>query len=493
MTAASSGGGAAAEPRSGALARLGLMSDDAARLAEETLAQVAAEGLETVRLVFPDQHGTLRGKTVVAEALGAAFRSGVSAPSTGLFKDTAQRTAFPVWRADAGFGRGAMTGSNDILLAPDPATFRILPWSPKSGWMLCDIAQTDGAPISFAPRNVLRRAIDALAEAGYRMVAGLEVEFHVYRVIDGKRRPEETGMPPDPPEVETLTRAFGLLGEARYDALEPVMDALRRAAIGLGLPLRGLEAEFGPSQLEFVFDPSGPLEQADAMVLFRSMAKQVCARQGLHATFMCKPALANAAASGWHLHQSIVEAASGRNMFTPDAETGAVSPFAGAWIAGLLEHARESCAITTPTVNGYRRFTAFQLAPNRVQWAVDNRGAMIRSLMRAGDPASRVENRVAEPAANPYYVLASQILGGLSGVGRALVAPPPVEEPYDSDAPLLPASLYEAIVAFEQGALFREALGPEFAAYYARLKRFEWERFIGTISEWEQREYFSLF
>ncbi len=478
--------------RSGFLAQSGLLSIEACRQAEEVLARVTADQLETVRLVFPDQHGILRGKTVVASALRSAFTSGVTAPSTILLKDTSQRTVFPVWNADAGFGRGVLTGSGDVLLVPDVATFKVLPWSPKSGWLLCDVVHADAAPVSFVPRTVLRTAVDQLAQAGLDMVAGLEVEFHVFQVADPRRLSSDAGMPPTPPEVAHLTRGYELLGEARYDALEEIMDLLRQHSMALGLPVRAMEAEFGPSQLEFVFDPLGPIEQADAMILFRSMVKQVCARRGLHATFMCRPKVGACAASGWHLHQSIIERDGGENIFMPAAD-GQLGAKASGWIAGLLDHARETCLLTTPTVNGYRRYQANQLAPNRVQWAHDNRGAMIRALLQHGSAASRIENRVAEPAANPYYVLASQILGGLSGVQRALTAPPPVEEPYDASGPTLPGHLLEAIEAFEGGNLFQAALGDEFVRYYSGLKRAEWDRYIATISDWEQQEYFSLF
>ncbi|WP_202913418.1 glutamine synthetase family protein [Acuticoccus sediminis] len=476
----------------GLLARTGHLDEAAQDTATEVIARVGAEGLETVRLVFPDPHGILRGKTVVARALPSAFRDGVGMPSTIILKDTSQRTVFPVWEADAGFGAGELTGASDVLLAPDPATFRTLPWSPTSGWMMCDVVTKDGRAIPFSSRAVLRSAIDRLAGAGLRMVTGLEVEFHVLRIEDARAAHVDTGMPPAPYATSALTRAYSLLSDAHYDALEEVMDALRRACEGLGLPLRTMEPEFGPSQVEFTFDPAGPMEHADGMVLFRAMAKQVCRRMGLHATFMCRPKIANGAASGWHLHQSVVDAETGENRFVPK-EDGVLSPTASGWIAGLLEHAAECCLVTTPSVNGYKRYQAFQLAPDRVQWAVDNKGAMIRGLMRPGDPASRIENRVPEPAANPHFVIASQILAGLDGIERGLVAPPPAENPYGTNAPKLPTSLLDAIVAFEGGRLFSGTLGPSFTAYLSRLKRAEWDRYVAALSEWEQQEYFDLY
>ena len=132
------------------------------------------------------------------------------------------------------------------------------------------------------------------------------------------------------------------------------------------------------------------------------------------ATFMCRPKVAHAAASGWHLHQSIIDLETGKNMFTPESDD--LTDFAKGLIAGLLAHAAETCLLTTPTVNGYKRYQPFQLAPDRIQCGHDNKGAMLRALMRPGDQAARIENRVAEPAANPYFFFASQILGGLSGI-----------------------------------------------------------------------------
>jgi len=471
-----------------------------AATAEKIIAQAQSANLETLRVLFPDQHGILRGKSVVASKLESILKSGVKAPSTILLKDTSQRTVFPVWKADAGFGQGALVGSGDIHLMPDLSTFRILPWVEKTGLILCDIEDKQGNAISFTPRAVLKNAITQLAEAGFEMVCGLEVEFHVFQLKE--EQPEGAGMPPpppvvteidneNPPNVSHLTRHYELLGDAKYDAMSGIINILRKNCEALGLAIQGVETEFGPSQFEFVFDPADPLTQADNMVLFRSMVKQVCTRYGYHASFMCKPKIGACAASGWHLHQSILDTKTGKNTFiSADDE---LTDIASAWIAGLLEHAAESCLITTPTINGYKRYSVGQLAPNRVQWANDNRGAMIRSLIAKDDLASRVENRIAEPAANPYYVFASQILSGLSGIKQGLKAPAPVEEPYNTDAPLLPTSMLDALNAFRTGSLYANMIGEDFVYYYQHLKQAEWDRYLSEISDWEHREYFSLF
>jgi len=476
----------------GLVGALGLLGPDEIDAAGRVLNEVARRGLETVRLAFVDQHGIPRGKAVVASALASAFRSGVAMTSTLLLKDTSHRTVFPVWGDDIGFGDGVLTGAGDVVMVPDPSTFRILPWAEHSATMLCDVHFKDGRPMPFCSRSILRRAVDRLAGAGMALVCGLEVEFYVFRVDDARLGHGDGGMPAAPPATSLLAHGYQYLTEARYDALEDVMDAIRRAAQALGLPVRSMEAEFGPSQFEFTFEPAAPLAHADAMIRFRSLVHEVCRRRGLHATFMCRPKLENAVPSGWHLHQSLVDAATGRNLFVP-GDDGALSPAASGWIAGLLEHAAESCLLTTPTVNGYKRYQPNQLAPDRIQWGRDNKGAMIRGLMAPGDPASRIENRVAEPTANPYLFFASQILGGLDGVTRGLAAPPPVENPYSSDAAALPKSLVAAIERFEASGFYKDALGADFVRYLAHIKRAEWERYLMTVSEWEQREYFALY
>ena len=248
----------------------------------------------------------------------------------------------------------------------------------------------------------------------------------------------------------------------------------------------------GPSQFEFTFDPDTPLAHADNMVMFRTMVKEVCARRGLHATFMCRPKVENGASSGWHLHQSLVDSNTGQNLFVPEADQE-LTPIAMQWIAGLLKHATEACLLTTPTVNGYKRYQPYQLAPDRIQWGHDNRGAMIRALTNADDASSRIENRVADTTANPYYFIASQIICGLAGIDTMLSVPDAVETPYDCDAKRLPESLITAVEAFNESVLFRTELGDEFVDYLVQIKRAEWGRYLNAVSQWEQDEYFSLY
>ena len=476
--------------RDGKLARRGLLSDARIARAAEVLAQIDAQGTQTVRVLFSDQHGLLRGKTVTARVLPSVFENGLSVPSTLLLKDTANRTAFDIWQGDLTLDGTPLAGSADVLLVPDPDAFTPLPYAPHSASLICDLAFTDGTPVRVAPRQVLAAAIARLADAGYQAIMGLEVEFQVFAVTQDGLDHADATMPPAPIQTRNLTQGWSYLSATRYGQAEPLLDTIRQHAEAMGLAPRSMEIEMGPSQFEFTFDASDPLTQADRFVLFRTMVKEVCQSQGLHASFLAKPRVANAAASGWHIHQSLLK--DGRNVFMPDAD-GHLTDTASAWVAGLLDHAEASCLLTNPSVNSYKRFSDFQLAPSRIQWGTDNRGAMLRALLMAGDNASRIENRVADTTANPYYALAAQILGGLDGITRGLAAPPPTATPYGTDNRRLPQSLGDAITAFEASTLFDRTIGPGLKPYLAHLKRAEWTRYLAAVSEWEQAEYFNLY
>lgn len=476
----------------GRLAALGLLDGADCDIADDLLARLPASGIETIRVVFADQHGILRGKTLMPEALPSLFGSGIAAPSTLLLKDTSHRTVFPVWSTDAGIASGPMQGANDMLLVPDPDSLTPLPWSPQSAWLFARPVHRSGAAIPFAPETVLQTAIDRLADQGFAAKLGLEVEFHVFDVTDPALGHDQTTMPGQPPATRALTQGYQFLTDARYGEAEEVLDLIRRNAQGLGLPIRSLEIEMGPSQFEATFAPSDPMTAARQMVMFRAMVKEVCARQGLHATFMPKPVLPNIAASGWHIHQSLEDARTGANLFTPEGAHELTIEAAG-WIAGLLAHAAESQLLIAPTVNSYKRYSAYQLAPDRVQWGWDNRGAMIRALLAPGDGASRLENRAPDASANPYYAFAAQLLSGLAGLTEGLEPPAPCETPYDNDATPLPRTLLDAVGSFGASALYRDVLGDETVDYLARLKRAEWDRYVAALSAWEQAEYFTLF
>ena len=429
----------------------------------------------------------LRGKTLAAAEVKQALERGVTVTSTLLLKDTSHKTVFPAFTPGGGVGMPELQGAADILMMPIQSSFRILPWAPDTAWMLCDLKLQDGRPVPYDSRAVLQKALEKLGE--HEFIAGLEVEFHVFRITDPRLHPNDAGQPGRPPEVELLTTGYQYLTEQRYDQIDPVVEILRQDLERLELPLRSFEVEFGPSQFEFTLAPMSGLAAADAMVLLRSAVKQIARRHGYHATFMCRPKLPNVMSSGWHLHQSLKKA--GRNAFTSDKDD--LSDVGKQYLAGLLAHARGACAFSTPTINGYKRYRPYSLAPDRLIWGKENRGALLRVVGGPGDPATRIENRIGEPAANPYLYFASQIYSGADGMAQRLPLPPSADTPYEAKADFLPHTLTEALDALKRDKVLRDGFGDTFVDYYVRMKEAEVARYNLEVGDWEHREYFDLF
>jgi glutamine synthetase len=487
----------------GFVARHGLHTAEQSAVAAELANQIRTLGLRTVRLIVVDQHGVPRGKALSPDVAIAAMTNGLDFSGAIYSLDSGNQVFVPAFAAGGGFGIDEFTGFPDIVLVPDPATFRVLPWADSTGWLLCDTYFSNGQPMPLDGRGLMRRMLGRLGEAGYDYLAGLEVEYYIVKLDSDHIMPENAGFTPQPPPVSVWERGYQYLSEVRLDSVASTLEAIRDGLAAVGLPPRSMEDEWGPGQIEFSFSPIGGLAAADAVVLFRSAVKQICQRRGLLATFMCRPGLPNFFSSGWHLHESLISRQDGTNAFASEADW--LSATGRNFVAGLLEHSMPMTMFATPTVNGYKRFRPYSFAPDRVCWALENRGALVRVQGSPGDTNSHVEMRMGEPAANPYLYMAANIAAGLDGMRRQLDPPPPVEaDPYAAQSPMLPTSLADAIGAVEKDGFFRAAFGDTLVDYLLQMKRSEngrYEAFIAEnplpdgqdVSEWEMREYFEFY
>jgi glutamine synthetase len=487
----------------GFVARSGLYTPEQAAAAEEVAAKISELGLRSVRMVVVDQHGVPRAKALSPEAAIATLTNGLDFSGAIYSLDSGNQVFVPAFAAGGGLGIDEFTGFPDIVLVPDPATFRVLPWADRTGWMLCDTYFSSGQPMPLDGRGLLRRMLSDLGDAGLRYLAGIEVEFYIVKLDSDHLTPENAGFTPPPPQVSVFERGYQYLSEVRLDSVASILEAIRDGLAAVGLPPRAMEDEWGPGQMEFSFSPIEGLAAADAVVLFRSAVKQICQRHGLLATFMCHPALPNFFPSGWHLHESLITQQDGANAFaSPDSS---LSVTGRQFVAGLLDHSLPMAVFATPTVNGYKRFRPYSFAPDRVCWALENRGALVRVQGTPGDANSHVEMRMGEPAANPYLYMAANIAAGLDGIRRGLEPPPPVEaDPYASENVMLPGSLAEAIDHLGVDEFFRKAFGDTLVDYVLQLKRAEVARYEAdvaknpppegqAISDWEMREYFEFY
>jgi glutamine synthetase len=485
--------------------RHGLWSDEQRRLAGDVLRRVEDQKLRFVRLAWGDTHGYSRAKTLTIPAFVSALTNGYNIGVATTTLDSAGARVFASFTRGGGMGLTEMTGSPNLTIVADPATFRVLPWADGVGWILGDEYFNDGRPFHFAPRQILRKTLLRLGERGCQSVVGPEIEWYLLRVVEAHLSEDNVGAPGirgRPIKTAPVEPGYHYHSESNMDLMHEIFDALGFAFEALGLGLRSIENEWGPGQVECTFSPRSALEAADNVLLFRTATRQICRRLGYFATFMCRPALKGFYSSGWHLHQSLIDAETGDNLFMPRNPGEVLSPLGQSYLAGLLQYAVPATVFATPTVNGYRRFRPNSLAPDRATWAYDHRGVMIRVLGGTDDPATRLENRIGEPAANPYLYTLAQIVTGLAGVESSAALPPSSDEPYAAECPLLPKSLSEALDALDAEPLFRRTLGDTFVDYFVKLKRTEAERYQSSLqdalpgdepSEWEQNEYFDFF
>lgn len=489
----------------------GLWDDLQAAVAEQV--EAGLNEIDLVRLAFCDPHGLARSKTVPADLFRTVLRNGMDfSPGPFLF-DTGHAVAVDFLGNDPGVGVAEIVGAGDFVVVPDPQTFQVLPQTePRTAWVLGDEFLRDGSPHPLATRSVLRRVCEQFATRDLAPIVGLEVEWYLTRLLEGP--PGNTGngfgLQGPAPMVEAMNAGYQFNLDTYYDSIATVAEPLSMILMALGLPLRSIEHESGPGQIEVTFDPMLALDAADAMLLFRTLVKQTCARRGFHASFMALPRIDSFDPSGWHLHQSVMSTITGRNLFAVDSTTEGMSPEGKAYVEGILARTRDFCLLSVPTVNGYRRFAPhFCLSPTRIDWSFENRNAMIRVL--GGDGSTHIENRIGEPCSNPYLSIASQLFAGLDGLNGDLhpsgsATPgvvPGTSTPPDVSCQALPQTLREALQAFRASSRAQELLGKPLASCLTKLKESETSRFeawcvdeqptADEVTVWEQREYFGVF
>ena len=471
-----------------------LWNADQRRSVQNLVKAIRETDLRFIRVVYSDQHGISRGKVLPIARFLASLDNGIASTHAPFAMDTANNIYLPVFTDDGGFGIEEMGGAGDMLMVPDPDTFRVLPWIPDTGWLMCDLYLKSGKPMPLSPRTLLRNQLGQLEKAGYRLIIGLEVEFHLFNIDDANLTMAASTQPAEPPVVTPMSHGYQYQSEQKIDFHATALYQFYEHLHALDMPVRSIEDEWGPGQCEITLDPQPALAAADSMILLRTVLKQVARRNNCLVSFMCKPGLPNVYSSGWHLHQSLTAAEDGSNAFATSTRGAPLSDAGLHYVGGLITHSAACTAFSNPTINGYKRLNANPLAPNRAVWSVDNKAAYLRLVGGGDDPITHIENRSGEPAANPYLFIASQVAAGLDGLKMEHDPGPPVSDPYSQvEKPPMPRSLMEAIAALGESKLFRDAFGETFVNYYLGLKQHEIHRFLSTVTDWEHQEYFEIF
>ena len=430
--------------------------------------RLRAQGVDVVRVSYPDLIGVDRGRDVLVDELPNAVGHGL-AFCRAVYHTSPQGDVVPVQG-------GLEAGLPDILVKPDLTTLTPMPWEPNAAWCIGDAHTPDGAKAPESPRDVTRRVAAALKEVGCTLVTGPELEFFVCeRQPDGgwQRYANEVGN----------VYVVGRKGDPR-GLLLTMLRLLRDA----GLRVTAANHEFSPGQFEINLTHSELVDAADRSFRLKSAVQEIARQQDLLATFMAKP-FNDEGGSGFHVHASINDDC-GRNVFgDPDGEDG-LSATGRHAIAGVLAHAPALSALLNPTINSFKRFGPDTLAPWLIDWGLDNRSAMVRIPPERG-AASRMEVRLGDATANPYLALAA--VGAAVYLGISGQAEPPAKLEgygYDPDkADLLPQRLPDALDALAADHELQAVLGEYFVQSFLAYKRNEVERFERHVTDWEFREY----
>ncbi|MEE4677191.1 glutamine synthetase family protein [Pseudomonas alliivorans] len=369
----------------------------------------------------------------------------------------------------------------DLALVPDPGQLHRVPWSDQPRALaICDADELTGASCTLSTRGQLKSVLTRYAEYGLTPVVATELEFFVFA--------------PNPDPLQAFVPPVGLdgrreLGHSAFsissnNGLRPFFTEVYACMAALGLPRDTFMHEMGVSQFEINLLHGDPLLLADQTFLFKHLLKEVALKHGVIVVCMAKP-LANTPGSSMHLHQSVVDAVSGRNVFS--AEDGQSTPTFRHFIGGLQACMADFTALFAPNVNSYQRLFHPFASPNNACWSYDNRAAGLR-IPASAPSARRVENRLPGADANPYLVIAASLAAGLYGIERGIEPTAAVQGEIQVPEELtLPCTLQAALERLKCSHLAKELFGHEFIEGYIASKTMELTSFLDEITPWERR------
>ncbi len=413
--------------------------------------------IKFVRVLFCDNANIIRSKAFHIDVLPEHFNTGVSI--------TVAQQAFPVMY-DTVVAQTGLAPVGEAWLVPDWSTMHLLPYAPTHATVVGDMFK-DGSPWSLCPRGFLKRAIATAENAGLQIKAAFENEFYLL-----KSTPDGIA----PTDNTVFASTLGM------DINRAVIDEIADALTGQDIQVERYYPESGPGQQEISIRYSDALQAADRQIAFRSTVTGVALKHGLTASFMPK-IFPEQAGSGCHLHLSLWSGE--QNLVTDAGGIGGVSKITRSFIAGILEHLPALMALTTPSVNSYRRIRPHFWSGAFRAWGLDNREAAVRVPSNFAPPSpTHFELKTVDASANPYLALGAVISAGLDGINRNLEPGEPVKvdpgtileaerEAMGIDA--LPSCLGDAIAHLSNDDMLKNALGSELAQAFIAVRQAEWE------------------
>lgn len=444
---------------------------------EELRSLVASGEIDTVVMAFPDMQGRLQGKRFAAPFfLDEVLEHGTEGCNYLLAVDTEMNTVdgYEMSSWDRGYG--------DFAMHPDLATLRRLPWNPGSAFLVADLAWSDGSPVVAAPRQILRRQLERLAEHGYTAMVGTELEFMVFQdTYEQAWNANYRELTP----VNQYNIDYSVLGTGR---VEPLLRRIRNEMQAAGLVVESAKGECNLGQHEIAFRYDEALTTCDQHAVYKTGAKEIAAQEGVSLTFMAK--YDEREGNSCHIHLSLGDS-DGRNAMAGDGpdDHGGMSPVMRHFLAGQLAALRDFSLLYAPNINSYKRFRPGSFAPTAVAWGVDNRTCALRVVGHGR--SMRFENRLPGGDVNPYLAVAGLVAAGLYGIEHRLELPEACAgNAYTGDYAHVPTTLREAAELWENSEIAKAAFGPEVVAHYRNMARVELDAFDSAVTDWELRRSF---
>jgi glutamine synthetase len=435
---------------------------------KEIQEKIKAANVDSLRIDFPDLHGICRSKLVPVRRLEEVLEEGCNHVTATYAVDFANDVAM-------GSGLGDEIQWRDMTIRPDPNTFTVLPYMEGTARFIGNAYGPDGNPLPMDPRFVLQRIIKRYEDLNLSPMAASELEFFLFN-------PDGGGYNSNPSCVYQVNPSVDPKGMIRL---------LQNLFIELGLDIIYSNHEFFPGQFEVNWKYDRALTMADQTFTFKYVCKEVAAMNDLLLTFMGRPKTDNGG-SGYHIHASLCDPKSGKNLFEDPAGKNGVSDRLRHFLGGQMAHAKGMSAILAPTINSYRRFVLGAFCPFYLAWGWDNRTVYCRVPAERGS-ATRVENRGPCASANPYLAMAAVLAAGLDGIENKIEPGDPAPDDVYGAEPgtfeTVTFWLQDALKDFKADKVLCDALGPELVQAYLALKEHEIERFRTSVTDWEFNEY----
>ena len=446
---------------------------------EALKAGVADGSIDTVVVAMTDMQGRLTGKRIHGQFfLDEVLKHGTEGCNYLLAVDVDMNTV-------AGYEMSSWErGYSDFALVPDMDTLRLIDWQPGAVLVLADVQWLDHTDVVASPRQILRKQVKALNEAGMEAMCGTELEFVVFK--DTYEEAWDKGYKNLIP-VNQYNVDYSILGGSR---IEPLLRRIRLSMANAGMVVESVKGECNFGQHEIAFKYSDALSNCDNHVIYKNGAKEIASEEGYALTFMAKPNEKEGNSS--HIHLSFRGLDGSMVMVDENDKEQGMSDVGRQFVAGQIAHLREITLLFAPNINSYKRFVPGSFAPTAIRWGRDNRTCALR-LVGHG-PSLRLENRVAGGDVNPYLAVAGIIAAGLDGINKKMVLEPAFQgNAYESDSARLPSSMPEALELWENSVWIKEVFGAEVQAHYANMAKIEIAAYGKAITDWELFRNFERF